>query len=353
MEDRWRDRPAGDDHPDLLKGAAWQRVDDDHPAGAGRSCYHVLFKTLRVAVQDAELRWPNLVVRFGSGEVEKGGFRVHGAIQTRIPQHLVLPEFGAWESHADGTITYEPLSRVDPSLQGWQETTPPLFYVEILLDTDSDEPSEILPEGRRKTSSIVTMLDLTLGRRLLGAVVAEEAGERFEDGHFNRRIGTDVFAWEAQLNVKALSQRTIVDWAQSVVDPWMSRSEDHQRKVSLAAQWYQSAISSQEPVLSFLQHWFAVEVLTMEGRTNIAAVRDLLPAAVSEEVDFWREVTGRLYGLRGDLVHGRVATVDEAQLAAARCLAEYCFANYWQANTTGRLDELREAGQRLLDQLSR
>lgn len=340
--------PATDDRPDVFTGAGWQRVDEEHPSGSGQSCYRVVFKTLRVAAQAVELKWPNLLVRIGAGEVESGGFSVQGALPTRVPQNLVLPEFGQWLSHDDGSVTYEPVGRVDPHLQAWEEATPPLFYVEILLDTVAEEPREVIPEGRRRTSGIITMLELTLGSRLIGPVLAEEAGERFGDGHFNRHIGTEQFVWEPQLNVAGLHRDTVTAWSQSILMPWMTQPKQRRQQVSLACEWYQSAKSSSDPVLSFLQYWFAAEVLSMQGSTDVAVLRDLLIQVSPNDEVLWREVIGRLYGRRGDLVHGSATGVSSVYIDAARCLVEYLLIVTWRSDPEERLEALHTAGKRLL-----
>jgi hypothetical protein len=340
-EPPWDGRLAGDDMPDRLLFSAWQGTDDAHPAGGGQPCYRAVFKTLRVAVQDATLEWPNQVLRFGSGNVPSGGVEMIGSISGRHPAVKILPEFAHWHQVGD-EITYEPTNRIDPHFQGWERKTDELFYVECIVDTDATEPGSVLEEGRRTIASIMTMIDLTIGRRILGALLAEEAGERFDDGHFNRQVGTDVFCWEAQLDVKGLSHTQIGRWAREALNPWMERSIEDRRRFGLAARWYQSALGESASALAFAQFWIALETLLLpKGITHIREIWDLAVRATGDPSVGGQ--VGRLYGLRGDIVHGQVDAVTDAWLAAVRALAELALVDFLRLGTAETSDAFRRA----------
>lgn len=343
MTTKWDEHPAGDDLPDRLAADGWQATDDTHRPGSGTPCYRVVFKTLRLAVQNADLSWPNLRVTFRSGVVSRGGVFVRGALPGREPALHILPEFAQWRE-VGSRIDYEPISRIDPDIQFWEDTTPVLFFVECLLDTAATSPDEIVREGRRRLSSITTVIDLSLGRRVLGAVLAEEAGERFEDRHFNRRVGTEHFCWEPQLDVLGLSHDDIRRWSGSVIGPWMERPERDRLLFNLASRWYQAASMESSRAFAFLQYWFAIEVIA----TSIRTIRGLVAQATGDDESEWREFVGRLFGLRGRLVHGDTDEVNEAQLRAVRALAEVVLAMFLGLGVTHHVGELRSARLALL-----
>ena len=229
------------------------------------------------------------------------------------------------------------------NIQAWEKESPPLFFVEVIVDTDAPVPHEILQEGRRRIASITTLIDLSLGKRVLGALLAEEAGERFDDGHFSRQIGTESFCWEPQLNVVGLSHDDLLTWSRSVVDPWIARPERDRLLFALASRWYQSARVEPSRPIAFLQHWFAIEVLAMPNSTNIAPLRSLVADATESDESEWHELVGRLFGLRGRLVHGHSDEVSEPQLRAVSALAEVVLATHLGIGVTHQVGELRRA----------
>src|SRR4051794_17174426 len=89
----WNTVLAVTERPDIdrLVLSAWQQVDDAHPAGGGRPAYRVVYKTLRVIVGEGVIRFPNLHLRFGHGNVERGGVNLDGAVRGRRRGNWYLP----------------------------------------------------------------------------------------------------------------------------------------------------------------------------------------------------------------------------------------------------------------------
>ena len=341
-KENWDSRPAGDELPDRLVASAWQATADLHPQGSGTPCYRVVFKTLRLAVQNATLTWSNLHVHFGSGTVARGGAFVDGSIPSREPGLSILPEYAQWRQ-VDHATEYEPIGRVDMHIQAWEDETPSLFYIECFVHTEATSPHEIIQEGRRGLSSIATVIDLSLGKRVLGALLAEEAGEHFEDGHFNRQVGTEHFCWEPQLEVVGLSHDDLQGWSRSVIDPWMQRPERDRLLFSLSSRWYQAARVEPSRSFAFLQYWFAIEVLAMPNSTNVGPLRIVVADSTGSGESEWREFVGKLFGLRGRLVHGSTDEVSESQIRAVSALAEVVLAAFLGLGVTHQADELRLA----------
>lgn len=349
--EQWNERPAGDDLPDSLRAEGWQESDEHHPITEGTPCYRVVYKTLRVAVQDSQLVWPNVRVRFGSGSVSRGGVHLEGSIPGRSSERVILPEYATWAR--DGpAMTYEPVDRVDPHIRFWADDTQPMFFVEILLDTEDGSPREVLNEGRRKAASLTTLIELTLGRRVLGAVVTEEAGARFDDGHFNRRPGTTEFCWEPQLGVTGVPTSDIQRWAQTVISPWMERPDSERLRFGLASRWYQAATCEPIGPFAFTQFWFALETLAMPDETNIRPLRELVARLTGEAQAEWRTFLGRLNGIRGDIVHGATDEVSSEALDAVSSLAELVLSDFLQVGLDRQVAGLRAARRRFLHESS-
>jgi hypothetical protein len=83
----------------------------------------------------------------------------------------------------------------------------------------------------------------------------------------------------------------------------MGRPQSDRLTARLACDWYWSAIHAEEPVTEYLQLWFVVEAIAMPDTTNIAPVKSPLGDSLGGKREHW-EFVGRLFGKRGNLVHG-------------------------------------------------
>jgi len=80
--------------------------------------------------------------------------------------------------------------------------------------------------------------------------------------------------------------------------------EGRRNRVELSLQWFFRAEQA-HGVSCFLMYWFTLEALAMPGATSLAALEDQLGAIYELERQAARDRfrMGRLYGLRGDIVH--------------------------------------------------
>lgn len=340
-------RPLNEE-PDWLIGGGWQRTDEDHPPGGGEPAYRAVYKTLRVVLPTVELRWPNLLVRFGHGTVDRGGMTLPGAIPARRPHHWVLPESGRLVPDEDNPdmLRYDPDINMGFNFAAEQEEIAEVFFLEFILKTEADGAAEQLGEGRWKLATIRVMLDLRFGTRLLGAPLVEEAGRVFEDWHFIRSLESERVGAESQLAVAAVQPEEFDSWSGTEMDRYMRMSEGEKGRLGLACDWYWTGLQAADPVTQFLHFWFAVEVVAMPDTANVAPLRERLSQVAGAPADDWREFVGRLVGLRDRLVHGNERrTVPTERLVQVRALVEALLdAEFGQASEDRRAALRRLAG---------
>ena len=312
------------EEPDWLVAGGWQRADAAHPVDGGVPAYRAVFKTLRVIFSGrVELSWPNLLVRFDHGTVDVGGMDLPGALPARLPNRWVLPEVGELVEVSPGVRRYDPTINMAFHFAARQDALEHVSYVELLLKTDATEPRSQLVEGRQKLAALKVMLDLRFGSRLLGLPLTEEAGTLFDDWHFNRQLSTDQLAAESQLAAVGVETGDLEQWAHEVIDDFMRRSQPARSRFGLACEWYWTAIHAEEPVMRFLQLWFAVEVAAMPNTTNVRPVRERLAQLCGNTADEWEVFIGQLYGKRSRLAHGNeTRRVTDAEVLDLRTLVE-------------------------------
>lgn len=342
-------RPPYDEEPSWVAFDAWQRSDDEHPAGTGRPAYRVVYKTLRVALRPAELRWADLIMRFVDGRAERGGVHTPGALTARRHDHLILPEWGGLvpDPADQHSLIYQPVAYVNPTYQGIQEDTEPCFHVEIIADVAADRPDVKLMEGRARVASLLTMLDLHFGTRFLGVGLTEEAGERFDDWHFNRHLGVSRMGWEPELDVAGIDRPDVEAWAHDVMDRYMGLPQEHRQRVGLASQWYQQAVAAADPVMEFVGLWVAAEVLAMPNTTNVRLLRERLGQLAGGAESDWKWFIGRLFSRRSDLVHGTRREVAGAEIVALRAVVRLLLVAEFGLNLPDRVAAVEAAREQL------
>jgi hypothetical protein len=314
------------DEPDWIVLSGWQNSDAEHPAGDGEPAYRAVYKTLRAVLPEAEFKWPNLRVAAGHGTVARGGVHLPRALPARQPGKWILAEYG--RLLPDGpAFRYVPTAVENFTFQGWEDEVENVFYVEFVLKTDSSEPPAQVVEGRERLAELKTMFDIRFGPRILGALLAEEAGAVFPDWHFNRAISSDQIGHEFQLDVIAITADELREWQLTDVKRYSDLSDEEKRQLRLGCQWYWLAIHERDPVNQYLSLWFVIEVLAMPDTTDIRSVRELLAANVGGSEEEWRNFVGRHFGRRSELVHGtapRIVTSED--LAELRLLVEVILA---------------------------
>ncbi len=321
-----QDMEARKDEPDWLVFSGWQGGDKDHPPGRGAPAYRIVFKTLRALIGEAEIVWPNLRITTGHGTVSRGGVKLPGALAARQAGKWVLPEYGRLIQDGEA-LRYQPTGLENFVFEAWEDEIKDVFYVEFLLKTRARGPVEQIVEGRDRLADLKTMFDIRFGPRILGVMLTEEAGEVFDDWHFNRRIGSDQIGHEFQLDVIGVSQDDLLAWQKTDMARNEARAVEEKRRLRLASQWYWLAIHERDPVNQYLALWFVVEILAMPDTTDIRPVRELLAAHVGGTQDDWRNFVGRHFGRRSELVHGEAERVVKPEdLGSLRELVEVLLA---------------------------
>lgn len=322
--------------------SAWQGVDENHQPGDGQRAYRVVFKTLRIVLGEMHVRFPNLILRFGHGRVERGGVRLGDAIRGRRRGDWYLPESGRLVP-AGEHLRYQPDPPLDFEFHGWEDTVDDIFFVELIVLCDSEDAQARLTEGRRTLSSLMTLIDLHFGPRLLGIQLAEEVGELHHDGHWTRTLASERLANEWSFDVRAEGVEELRAFNDGPLARHIARSAADKLRLQLACDWYWSAIHADQSVTEYLQLWFVVEALAMPDTTNVAPVKDRLADGLGGQRSDWGLV-GRHFGRRSRLVHGQEERdVDDADLTELRTLVEVLLCLEFGLQDHARFAQLRAA----------
>jgi hypothetical protein len=315
-----------DELPDWYRWSGWLWEDEDHPRGTGAPAYRVVYKTIRVPIIGRlNLIWPNLTVRMWHGSVRVGRSMVNPSHKWRKDGHAVVPEWGTVSDTPTG-VEYAVVRASSPTLGADEEEYTDGSFIEFVLQITPGKPNEQIAEGRRKLASLMTVIDLSFGRRLLGVPLTEEIGEVFEDGHFNCWPQSSLIGLESLTTVRPVSaQHELKAWAESVIGRHMERPESERVRLNLAAEWYRLAESTIDPVLEFIYMWLSIEVLAMPNTSNIRPLRERLAEGLGGSEQDWRQLVGRLYGTRSNIVHGAQRSVDPHELENLRDIVEALF----------------------------
>jgi hypothetical protein len=281
-------------------------------------------------VPDLVATFPNLRLHVGQGDIERGGIRVRqDSLPGRLWGQRIIPEFGQVQV-LDGQIRYDGSPDLNFVLEGWEETLHRVGFVEIIARLDSlsaaASAAELRNAGRRAIASLRAQLDLVFGPRLLGALLLEEVGAVFDDWHWNRRLDAVQVAAESQAALSVLPASHFSSHFSQAVENHFAKDRQQQRRAALAARWYWLAEAEEDPANQFLQYWIVAECLEMKT-TDIKPVSDRLAKLFSSvSLASWRNLVGRLFGMRGKLVHGNVLQVDGGQLVLMRLVARVLLA---------------------------
>jgi hypothetical protein len=291
------------DLPDFLSASGWQNADDAHPPGEGAPAYRVVYKTLKTYMPEVNMMWPNLVLRSGHGSVNRGGMRLQDVLRLRREGHWLLPQPG--ETVIEGTtMTFHPYETKNFEFRAWEERIDGLFFVELVLHTTAESADRCLAEGRSRLASLKTLIEMSFGSRVLGALVTEELGEVFPDGHFNRSIHSDALGNEWQMDLVAVTPERFSGWTNGTLANHLQRPKGELERISLACDWYWRSTETSDLVTEYLELWFVVEVIAMPDTTDVRPLRERLAAAFGGSESEWREFVGRHFGRRSNLVHG-------------------------------------------------
>ncbi len=310
------------DFPDFFAASGWQDTDDEHPPGEGVPAYRVVYKTLKTHLPEVNMVWPNLIMRTGYGSVRRGGMRLGEALPMRRDGHWLLPQPG--KTVVEGTtMTFEPSGVTNFEFHAWQEEIDEVFFVELILHTTEERPDRRLAEGRSRLASLKALTELAFGSRVLGALVTEELGEIFADGHFNRGLESDRVGNEYTMGLKAVTPDEFSAWTKTTLASHLERPLEELRRIGLACDWYWRSTQTPDLVTEYLELWFAVEVVAMPDTSNVRPVRERLGAAFGGSEGEWAEFVGRHLNRRSALVHGDAKReVEEREVESLRDLVQ-------------------------------
>jgi len=346
--DEWvRNWESNSQFPAVMTFDGWQGSDDDHPLGAGKPGYRVVYKTIRtVPFPLLNLDGGSFRIQVGNGEIDRGAARFPNAIPHRHENEWLVPQWGTLEAEA-GRMTYSPHVDRSVEISADNDTTPPCNYLELLYelpDTVGPDYHERLTLARARVAPLTAAMDLLYGERLLGPVLAEEVGEVFEDWHWNRWLGGPTIAYEGQARLKHLDTRDFLAAITPVIEAYGARGELERNRLRIASQWYWRADHESDPVIKFIANWLAIEALELGENSNIAPIKHAIAAILEVDRAEVAEPIGRVYGLRNRLLHGNSRTVTKIDLrtvdAITRALLERHLLGYVTHDT---LDSLRES----------
>jgi hypothetical protein len=310
------------DEPDYVTMSGWQRTDADHMPGTGAAAYRIVYKTLKTFLPEIDMRWPNLLMRCGHGDVDRGGVRLDGALSGRRDHRWMLPQSGSVAVRGE-TLTFHPSETRNFEFHAWQESIESAFFVEFILHTEQQGTDRRIAEGRRRLSRVKTLIELSFGPRVLGLRLTEELGEVFPDGHFNRSLESEQIGNEWQLDLAAITASQFQAWSEDRLRAMLDRTPESTERLSLACEWYWRSTETSDPVTEYLELWFVVEAIAMPDGTDVRPVRERLASAFGGTETDWRSLVGRHFGRRSKLVHGAAPRqVEDADVEQLRVLVK-------------------------------
>ncbi len=321
--------------------SGWQLSDNDHPSGKGTAAYRIVYKTLKTYLPEIDMTWPNLLMRGGHGDVDRGGVRLGEAMPMRREHRWLLSQPGDAEISGQ-SLSFKPRETKDFAFNAWQEDVEGVFFIELILHTTEESPDRRLAEGRRRLGYLKTLIDLSFGQRVLAAVLTEELGEVFPDGHFNRNLQSEQVANEWQADLVAITGDQLKQWSQHPLGTLLSRSSEDRERLSLACDWYWRSTETADLVSEYLELWFVVEAVAMRDTTDVRPVRERLAAAFGGDQADWSELVGRHFGRRSKLVHGQARRqLEEADVEGLRDVVQALLELEFGIENVERADRLR------------
>ncbi|WP_162834068.1 HEPN domain-containing protein [Amycolatopsis circi] len=317
------------DTPQLQQVTAWQRSDDDHQPGAGRSAYRVVYKTLKIVpYPSVEMKWPNLKVNFYCGSVERGGIRFDGTISGRRKDQEIIPEHGRILDYGGTRPMYIRCPNLNFHVEAWEDTVQAVSVVEVIWvsDVSCDKGEALIDAGRTAVGPLLTQLEFEFGPRLLSTRIAEEAGEVFDDWHWNRRIFTGTVYAESQASLLHQDGIDFVRRFQKMHSEYERLSIEERERLRLASRWYWIAQEESDAASAFVQWWFIVETLEMPTSTDIKPAVAQIAALLRCDVSIVKGKVGRLFGMRSKVVHGKLRDVPDEWRTAVEAIARLLLA---------------------------
>lgn len=130
------------------------------------------------------------------------------------------------------------------------------------------------------------------------------------------KINLNNISMECQMQVEILKEpdlENIIDKISEVDMNIQNLSEIKKNKAILSLRWFNDA-TYDEGIDAFLKYWIAMEILTMERETDIKLLKQKICQIYNKSNEDYFEI-GRLFGLRGRIIHdGQITSVDEQLL---------------------------------------
>lgn len=275
---------------------------------------------------DVILTLPNLQITYAVGDLERGGVTTPGGVVGRRANEFVVPEFAHRNAVVDGRGSVA-VNSYPNQFESWTDTAS-IAYVEFLCrlpDDTSSDPDVLLQVGRAFVISLKTMLDVKYGSRLLGLPWLEEIGEVFDDWYWIRRLGSPSLSNEAQLRLIEHSSKEFYSELEKLIKDNVLLPIDQRRRFELASHWYWFADAEMDPVNKFVQLWIVIEGLLMLNHSDTRPVKRKLAELLGSD-EGTSTFVGRLYRVRGALVHGNVPSDFRENLEKVEALARLLLA---------------------------
>ncbi len=214
----------------------------------------------------------------------------------------LLMFFGQPKYIDPGRMRLAPWDGVNPVemiAEGAQErTADPGAYLMVVTPYPRDAVPEDEPRTRQRIKALVGLVRAMLGRNAAFDVIYENIIH--SDGKTTastRGIENPLWFGSPRLTVEALSDL-------QEISQRLSQDETRSNRLSLALRWLDEGVTT-GGVDSFIRLWIALETLGMPDGTDIRQLIEALSRAygVKPEEAQERFLVGRLFGLRGAIVH--------------------------------------------------
>ena len=228
-------------------------------------------------------------------------------------------------------------------------TRAPLAAYTLLITPFTEEGRAAESAARQRIGSAVGLVALLEGYNAIYKLVFENVIPR---------LGFPTAMTPAVPNAIAYPRP---DWSERRVAQWSTAAEAasrlalvERRRVDLGIRWLQRAVQSRG-LDAFLAYWIAIETISMPDDTNIRPLEERLARiyGIDWSVARKRFQIGRIFGLRGAIVHGgSLLPVHDDLLAYLHALAGDLLLDVLALPSEHRLERiLQRQGFRLRDHL--
>jgi hypothetical protein len=213
-------------------------------------------------------------------------------------------------------------------------------YLELFVFSDEEKMEKIMIDGSAKAQPILALIHLCLGERALDHKITEDTQEltlEYNKEEFDQSIETGS-KFRVSYNTKCGMESPMLRNESAFpevklfpngikpltdsFDKYFNMEESVRKRVDIALRWFHKALKEKVIEDKFLALWISFETLTMEGQTDVARGKQFLAKMLNvsiSDVDSNLEI-GRMFGHRGDLVHGSVLDPQLSQKYCSKLL---------------------------------